>query len=229
MSLDFGMYPIALLIIALFIPLAYCIKWKKNELKDIILLVACGAIIIILYPITFYLSNAFGVIGYSLGKFVLFVLLPIATIFYIEKWKIKDILFNVGVRKKNLWKSIMYGLIAAIATIAITLVISASTKIDVFYHGIMFFEAFTEEFFFRGVLFLYLIGKTNLKVAYLTSIVGFILVHPQHFTSIFITTTIAQAVLLTIVVDKTKNIIGPWISHGLNRVVPSLIGTLFTL
>jgi membrane protease YdiL (CAAX protease family) len=87
----------------------------------------------------------------------------------------------------------------------------------------MFFEAFTEEFFFRGVLFLYLLSKTNVKIAYLTSVPAFVLMHPQHFTSLFIISTVTQAILLTVITHKTKNIIGPWVAHGLNRILPSAI------
>ncbi len=131
---------------------------------------------------------------------------------------------NLGVRKKNMSKSVLYGLVAAVITVVITMVV-ATTTFDLFFRIIMFFESFTEEFFFRGFLFLYLLTKTNKKVAYATSILGFVLIHPQHFTSLFLLSTIAQALLLTIVADKTGNIVGPWVSHGLNRFLPSLIKT----
>jgi len=223
MPLNLGMFPIALLIFALLIPIIYCSKWEKNELKNIALLTICSIVIIALYPLTFYLTNIFGSVGYTIAKFILFVILPIVAILYIEKWGLKEILITVGVRKKNLPRSIVYGLGAAIVTILITIIVSTTFKIDIVWHIVMFFEAFTEEFFFRGILFLYLLKKTNLRVAYPTSIIGFILIHPQHFTSIFIVSTIIQAILLTIIADKTKNIIGPWISHGLNRALPTLI------
>jgi len=223
MSLSLGMWPIALLTLAFLIPLIYCAKWKKKELKNIALLTGCGVVIILLYPLTFYLSNVLGVTGYAIAKIILFVLLPIVVVFYIERWNVKDILFSAGVRKENLQKSVIYGVIAGVITIVITVVVSTTYGVDVVWRIVMFFEAFTEEFFFRGVLFLYLAQKTNLKVAYSTSIIGFILIHPQHFTSMFIISTISQAILLTIVADKTKNIIGPWIAHGLNRNMPSLI------
>jgi len=227
MSLNLGMWPIALLIFAFLIPLIYCAKWKKKELKDIALLTGCGVAIIALYPLTFYLADAIGILGYAIAKIMLFVILPVVTIFYIEKWNLRDILFNVGVRKENLQKSIVYGLLAAVVTIVITVFVSTTYNVDIVWRVVMFFEAFTEEFFFRGILFLYLVQKTNLKVAYSTSIIGFILIHPQHFTSIFIVSTIAQSILLTIVADKTKNIIGPWLAHGLNRTIPSLIRIAF--
>jgi len=87
----------------------------------------------------------------------------------------------------------------------------------------MFLDAFNEEFLFRGVLILYLWKITDIKVAYATSIVSYIIVHPQHYASLFMISTIAQGILLAIIAHKTKNIIGPWISHGLNRVLLQII------
>lgn len=224
MSLDFGMFPIALLICALFIPLVYCIKWKRKELRPIGLLMLCSIIIVLLYPITYYLSNIAGESGYALGKFILFVIIPLVTLVFIEKTTVKKILMDVGVRRKRILASIVYGVGVAAITIVITLLVSAFTEtMNVLQAAILFFDAFNEEFFFRGILFLYVLKKTNVPVAYLTSIIGFILVHPQHFTSLFLLSTSTQAILLTIVADKTKNIAGPWISHGLNRIIPPLI------
>lgn len=220
MILNLGMWPITLMILAFIIPLAYCIIWKKTELKKISVLTASAFIIIILYPLTFYLP---GVIGYAIAKGILFIIIPTITIFYLEKWKIQDILTRVGVNKDNLGKSIIFGFLAAIVTIAITAIISKTHNPDVLWRIIMFLEAFTEEFFFRGILFLYLLKITNIKVAYVTSIFAFVLAHPQHFTNLFIISTTVQAILLTIVTHKTKNITGPWIAHGLNRNIPSLI------
>jgi membrane protease YdiL (CAAX protease family) len=91
----------------------------------------------------------------------------------------------------------------------------------------MFIEAFNEEFFFRGILLLYLLKITDIKIAYTTSVLAFILAHPQHFNSLWLVSTSLQAILLVAVSYKTKNIIGPWISHGLNRILPSLIISFF--
>ena len=135
----------------------------------------------------------------------------------------KDILSKLGIRKENLAKSLIYGLIAAAITITITVLVIQTMPFDWVYRIIMFFEAFTEEFFFRGLLFLYLLSKTDLKVAYVTSILGFVLMHPQHFSSFFLISTITQGILLTVVVHKTKNITGAWVGHGLNRFFPVLL------
>jgi membrane protease YdiL (CAAX protease family) len=212
--------PIILLIPALLIPLIYSLLWKKSEFKTLAILFLTGILIVFLYPITTYLP-------YALGKLIIFVILPILALFYMERWSLRKILSKTGIHKLNLQRSILYGLAAAAITITITILVSTTTSFDLIYRTIMFFEAFTEEFLFRGVLLLYLAKKTNLRVAYLTSILGFILIHPQHFTSLFIFSTASQAILLVIVANKTQNIIGPWISHGLNRFLPSLVKTVF--
>jgi len=221
------MITLAVFLFALLIPIIYSLKNDKKELKSIFLITLCCIALVIFYPITDYLSILIPLIGYSLGKFILFVMFPVITVFYIENWNLKDIFSKLGVKKKNISKSVFYGLITAIVTIIITVFILSFTLIesqfDLVYRTIMFFEAFTEEFFFRGFLFLYLIKKTDLKVAYATSILGFILIHPQHFSRWFLISTISQGILLTIVAEKTKNIIGTWLSHGLNRFVPTLI------
>ncbi len=218
--IDLSLYPanpVVLLVPVSLIPLLYSLRWKREILRDILLLTLLSVLIVLFYPLISYT-------GYALGKFILFVFLPIAFIYFIERWSVRDILINAGVRRENLVASIGYGLAAAVVTIAITVLVSSSApELDFLWSIIMFFESFTEEFFFRGVLFLYLLQKTNRWVSYLTSILGFVLIHPQHFTSLFILSTITQAVILAVVVDSTRNITGPWIAHGLNRIIPKLL------
>ena len=96
---------------------------KKKELRNIALLTICAILITILYPLTFYLSNILGIAGYAGAKFILFVVFPIVTLFVIEKWGLREILITVGVRKKNLPRSIVLGLGVGIVTILITVVV----------------------------------------------------------------------------------------------------------
>jgi membrane protease YdiL (CAAX protease family) len=170
-----------------------------------------------------YASEQAGDWGYLLAKFLIFVLLPIIALVYLEKWTVKSVMIKAGVRRENLRKSIIYGLIAAIVTIVLTVIVSMTTHVDVVSDTILFFDAFSEEFLFRGVLFLYLMTLVDWRVAFGTSVLAFIMVHPQNFNSLFILSTIAQGLLLTWVTFRTKNIIGTWISHGLNRIVPQMI------
>lgn len=221
--INLGSYPIAFLMAGLLIPLIYSAAWKRRELKSMALLFACGILMVILYPLTSYLSVFMGRGGYPLAKLIIFVLLPIGAIYYIEGWKVGDILSRTGVGRENLGKSIIYGLGAAVVTITITFLLSTASGVDLIWSAITFFESFTEEFFFRGVLLLYLMKKTNLKIAYVTSVISFIIVHPQNFSNLFLLSTTAQGILMGIVAYRTRNIIGPWIGHGLNRILPAMI------
>ena len=222
MTLSLGAFPIALLLVALILPLAYSLK-NRGSLKAVSGIIICSAAVVALYPLVSFLSELLPPLGYTLGKVILFILFPVVTVVLLERWRLRDCFLCLGIRKTALSRSIVYGIIAAAVTILITILVITTTPFDVMFRTIMFFEAFTEEFYFRGFLFLYLLSKTNIKVAYTTSILGFILIHPQHFTSLFLLSTIAQGVLLTVVAHKTKNILGPWIGHGLNRFFPVLI------
>lgn len=215
--------PLAFMLVPLLIPVAYCAIRKRENLVKAAMLWLLGLIIVVLYPMVNFASEQFAVTGYFLVKVLLFVIIPIAALMYLEKWTVWTVLNKVGVKRENLGVSIAYGLIAAVATIIVTVAITSTVAVDLFDDIVLFLDAFTEEFLFRGVLFLYLMARTNLGVAFITSVLAFILAHPQNLHSIFIASTALQAVLLTLVVYKTGNIIGAWISHGLNRVVPGMI------
>jgi membrane protease YdiL (CAAX protease family) len=228
--MDLNIFPIALMLLALVIPIVYCLKWKKTNLRKAVLILICCILIVILYPITTYLGNILEpALGYFLGKFILFTLLPLVTILYLERWKIKTTVLELGVKKEKLMISILLGLGVLLITVVIALLIYGLGQAEspsAYWNTIMFFDAFNEEFLFRGVLLLYLWKITDLKIAYATSVLVFILAHPQNFTSLYLTSTVAQGILLGIVTYKTKNLIGPWISHGLNRVIPQIISAL---
>jgi membrane protease YdiL (CAAX protease family) len=228
--MDLGIFPIALMLLALVIPLVYCIKWKKTNLRKVVLIFICCIFIVVLYPITIYLGNIIEpTLGYFLGKLILFTLFPFIAILYLERWKIKTTLIELGVKKEKLMTSILLGLGVLLITVIIALLIyrwGHAAPFSSYWNTIMFFDAFNEEFLFRGVLLLYLWKITDLKIAYATSVLAFILAHPQNFTSLYLISTAAQGILLGIVTYKTKNLVGPWISHGLNRVIPQIIAAL---
>jgi membrane protease YdiL (CAAX protease family) len=220
------MFPIAPMLIALLIPIIYCIIHKDCILKKVITIFICCFFITLFYPITQLLGNIVGnSFGYLLGKIILFTIIPLITIAYLEKRKIIDALIEIGIRKRKLTKSIIFGLIVFVITLIITIIFSWETKGNnsLIWNSILFFEAFNEEVLFRGVLLLYLWKITDVRVAYVTSILAFILAHPQHFSSLFLISTFTQGLMLAIISNKTENIIGPWISHGLNRVIPNLL------
>ncbi len=239
MQIDLSTFPLAFLSLALLIPLVHGLGWNREQLRKVTGLVLVGMAVILLYPAVVFLSDALGVAGYAIGKFVLFVLLPLVALCYAESWDVKSFLKAVGVRRERLWRSVLYGLAALVVTVVaavlIAIVLSLQPFLDLVWSLVMFFDAFSEEFLFRGILLLYLAGKVGLRVAYPTSILGFILAHPQYFMTpdfvpfltIQIVPTILQAVLLAIVAARTQNIIGPWVSHGLNRSVPNWILVAF--
>ena len=216
-----GANPIILLLLPTLLPIIYNFL-KKRPLKPVLLIYLCCILVVLAYPLVDYLSKLH-VLGYTIGKFLLFVLLPVLFVFYLERWNIKEIFGKLGVGKNNLRKSVLYGLIGSIIMISVTFLVSSSSQFDLVYSTIMFFESFNEEFFFRGFLLLYLMSKTDFKLTYLTSILAFVLIHPQHFDSIYILSAITQALLTTHITSKTKNILGPWFLHGLNRLVPGIL------
>ena len=228
--MDFGIFPIALIPFVLVIPIFYCIKWKKTNLRKVVLISICCIFIVILYPITIYLGDIIEpTIGYFLGKLILFTLLPFITILYLERWKIKTAFRELGIKKEKLMMSILLGLGVLIITVILSLILikwGPTEPPSAYWTTIMFLDAFNEEFLFRGVLLLYLWKITDLKIAYVTSVLAFTLAHSQNFTSLYIISTVAQGILLGIVTYKTKNLVGPWISHGLNRVIPQIIAAL---
>jgi membrane protease YdiL (CAAX protease family) len=228
MAYVLGFFPTSPMMLAFLIPIAYSLNKKRRNLRTILLIALCGLGTVVFYSLTSYLYTLpfMKLSGYSVGKFMLFVLLPAATVFYIEGWDWRKILRELGVHDKNLRKSVHYGLLAAAVTIVVTLAVMNDATFDIVNHTILFFEAFNEEFFFRGFLFLYLMKKTSRDIAFATSTSAFVLAHPQHFTELFLISTIVQGLLLTWVADKTKNIIGPWVGHGLNRCMPTLIKSL---
>ena len=232
--MNLGMFPIAPMLLALVIPIIYCLGWKKKNLRKVMAISICCFLIVFLYRITADLGNIIEpTLGYFIGKLILFTILPLITILYLERCKIKTTLTEVGVRKDKLVKSILLGLGSLIITVVLALIIYSwgqTEPASAYWNMIMFFEAFNEEFLFRGVLLIYLWKITDLKVAYATSILAFMLAHPQHLTSLSLICVAAQGILLGVVAHKTKNIIGPWISHGLNRVIPQiLMATVFQL
>ncbi len=223
MPLDLGLFPVALLLPVLLIPIAYCLGWHRMEARFVLGVCGCCVLVVLLYPTVFYLSDALGILGYAIGKFVLFVGLPLAAVVYLERSHVRPALTKLGVQRPNVGKSLLLGILAALVMIVVTVLVTSAQPIDLFIDGVLFVEAFTEEFLFRGVLFLYLATKTTPWVAYATSILGFIAIHPQNFEGWFLVSTVLQAVLLAVVADRTHNLAGPWLAHGLTRSIPQAI------
>ena len=223
MPLNFSLFPVAPMLLSLAIPITYCLKWNRKGLKGVLLISLCCLGVVVFYPLTSILGEAFPIYGYAIAKAVLFMLFPVMTILLVERWKISEVLVNLGFRQDGISRSVVYGLLAVLITAAATILASSASSLFPLHQTVLFFEAITEEFFFRGFLLIYLLRKTSPKAAYLTSVLAFVLAHPQHFLTLHLIPLILQGVLLALVAYKTKNIIGTWLSHGLNRTLPSLI------
>lgn len=90
----------------------------------------------------------------------------------------------------------------------------------------LFFDAFNEEFLFRGVFFLFAYKNTeNLPLAYIVSMMVAFAWHPE-FTLFRMVPVFVQGTLLCYLLYKSKNIHGAWISHGINRTSWSVVAQL---
>ena len=217
---NFFLWP---MLLPLIIPIAYCIKNIKASCVDISLISFSIFIIVVLYwPLTLGIRSPANLFS----KFLLFIIIPIILLSLRLKNKkaiIKEFeLF--GLTQKNIKKSTILGFIfiplMVLITVLIQYYIGFSPNNPDVYLGIMsFFESFTEEFFFRGILFIFLISKTNFKIAYSTSLSCFILAHPQNLTSLFIIGTLVQGIITLEICRRSQNLIGSWMVHGTNRLV----------
>ena len=228
MELNLFLWP---MILPMIIPILYCIKYKKQSLVSIGALTVVMILIVFLYwPLI--ISDLFGDYNYLIIKFFLFVLLPILFIQAMSQKKTVIDFKSYGIKKSGLKKSLLLFFvflpIMLVASIIIQIINGYSNDSNLFFGTIMFFEAFTEEFFFRGILFFYLLKKTNFQISYITSLTCFILVHPQNLSSILIIGTIIQGILTLEICRRSNNLIGAWLIHGTNRfftmaIMPFLI------
>lgn len=181
-------------------------------------------IVIFYWPLTLTIESQANIFT----KFILFVLFPLISLFFI--FKIKNLKtrnkigFDVnqfGISSYGLKKSLRLGFIflplMLIVTFFVKFLMGGTFESNLILGIFSFIESFSEEFFFRGILFLFLMYKTNFKVAYITSLASFILLHPQNFFNPFIISTIIQGFITLEICRRSKNITGAWLVHGSNR------------
>ncbi len=218
MNFNFFLLP---MLVPMLLPLFYCVKYKRKSLAEIVAIILTMTFIVIPYR---PLSNLIITSQNILVKLILFIILPIIILLIFKGDKS---IFNpgqYGIRKDGLKKSLGICTLFLPIMLGVTFVIKyfngTPYDADVFQGTISFFEAFSEEFFFRGILFIFLLSRTNLKIAYITSLASFILMHPQHlenYTNLFFITTIVQGVLTIEIARRSENITGAWLLHGVNR------------
>ena len=213
------------MIIPMVLPLAYAVKYKRDSLIEIGVITFTMVLIVIAYwPLTLGLNSTSNIIT----KFLLFVLVPLAFLYI--KWKIQkkpkkvkqeNSFEQFGIKEEGFDKSLTLGLlflpIMLIVTFLAKYMIGGTLDANFSVGVVSFVESFTEEFFFRGILFIFLLSRTNLKIAYVTSLTSFVLMHPQNSTNPFIISTIAQGFLTIEICRRSKNLVGAWVLHGTNR------------
>ena len=213
------------MLIPMVLPLAYAVKYKRDSLIEIGVITFTMILIVIAYwPFTLGFNSTSNIVT----KFILFVLLPL--ILLNITWKIQNkskkkkqesSFEQFGIKEEGFEKSLYLGLLFLPLMLVVTFtskyMIGGILEVNFPLGVVSFIESFTEEFFFRGVLFLFLMSRTNLKVAYVTSLASFVLMHPQNFTNPFIISTIVQGFLTIEICRRSKNLVGAWVLHGTNR------------
>jgi len=219
---DFLLWP---MLIPMVIPILYGLKYKRESLLEIIIItIVMIGIVISYWPLSLGINSSANIIT----KFLLFVIVPISLLYFTYKIRKRyrqeksDFqLKQFGIASKGIEKSLKLGFIFIplmfIVTFFVKYIIGGTFDPNFSLGVVSFIESFTEEFFFRGILFLFLISKTNLKIAYITSLGSFILMHPQNFTNPFILSTIAQGLITLEICRRSSNLAGAWIVHGANR------------
>jgi membrane protease YdiL (CAAX protease family) len=218
------------MLIPMIILLIYCVKYKREVLTEIGIVTLAMVLIVVLYwPLL--TSNLAVPFTYPVIKALLFVLLPLTLLVVIRRDTalLHGALYGVTKQglKKSLFCFVLFLPIMLVVAGMIQYLHGVTGSADLVAGTLSFFEAFTEEFFFRGILFIFLLQKTNIKIAYVTSLTSFILVHPQNLTTFFIVATIIQGILTLEIARKSKNIIGSWMLHGSNRFFELVILPLF--
>ena len=211
------------MLVPMIIPIVYALRHKRDSIREISLIAFTMILIVIGYwPLTL----GFNVPSNIITKFFLFVVLPLVVLYF--PWKIRQKqntdfpFYEFGITDQGIEKSLKLGFLFIPLMLLVTFLAKylaggiAGTP-DFPLGVISFVESFSEEFFFRGILFLFLLPRTNLQVAYTTSLLSFVLMHPQHFTDPFILSTITQGIVTLEICRRSKNLVGSWVLHGTNR------------
>jgi membrane protease YdiL (CAAX protease family) len=219
-------------LIPIFGLLMYSIIYEHKNSRIVGSVLLSGIIVVLTY---LYLleSNIFGQYTYIFVKYLLFILIPCLLILFGGKFVINDFIKMVGISRTGFFSSLKWGLLLLPIMLGVTIIVyfyqGFSSGIDVFFGVVSFFESFSEEFFFRGILFLLLIHFFRFEIVFIVSLFSFILVHPHHLSNVFIFVTIIQGLLTLEIVRRSKNLTGAWLLHGMNRlfsllVIPFLMG-----
>ncbi len=223
MELNFFLWPFLLPLIALLI---YSV-WRKRSALQISSLILISGICIVGVYWPLISMDFFQPLNYFFVKLLLFVFVPILFLNILLKKQFRDIFLSCGLQKKGLKNSVflffIFLPIMLIFSGAISYLSGNIVQGSLDGGVISFIESFSEEFYFRGLLFLVLTAYIDMRLAYVISIISFVLVHPQHLTTLFIIPTMIQGLLTLEIVRRSNNLIGAWLLHGANRIFLLLI------
>jgi len=231
MVIDLFLWP---MLLPLAVPIFYSLRYKKKHLPEILVIALSMSLIVVLWwPVV--TSDILGSETYYASKLLLFVLLPLLCLLIFGRKRHALDPRRYGIRKGGLAKSLRFALIVLPIMLVVTylawLIPGPVYGADFWLGVAMFFESFTEEFLFRGILFVFLLSRTNVQIAAFTSVACFVLMHPQHLDNISLLPTVTQGILTMEIARRSENIIGAWFLHGINRfftiaVLPlSVLGT----
>jgi|GEM_PF-878261 len=223
-------------IIPAIILIAYgLVKQKRFQVYFDMLLMALPATLFYGILVRILPEGLFEWYFYFFAKVILF-LLPGLIIIRLRKYKLSEF----GITKEGLKLSFLLGFgILIITTLTnailfiqnpeITLAWSSQfvspSNLIMIWSIPLFFDAFNEEFLFRGVFFLFAYKNTeNLPLAYIVSMMVAFAWHP--LTLFRMIPVFVQGTLLCYLLYKSKNIHGAWISHGINRTSGSVVAQL---
>ncbi|MCK4476814.1 MAG: CPBP family intramembrane metalloprotease [Methanophagales archaeon] len=233
------MYPLiigAIQIIPAIILIVYgLVKQKRFQVYFDMLLMALPATLFYGIFMRILPEGLFEWYFYFFAKAILF-LLPGLIIIRLRKYKLRDF----GITKERLRLSLLLGfgiLIITTLTNAIIFIqnpemtlawssqfVSPSNLIMIWSIP-LFFDAFNEEFLFRGIFFFFAYKNTeNLPLAYIVSMMVAFAWHP--LTPFRMVPVFIQGTLLCYLLYKSKNIHGAWICHGINRTSSSVVAQL---
>lgn len=203
------------------LPVVYSVKYKRESLGAIVTVLLVMAVIVISYwPLL--TSNFLNSYTYVAVKILLFVLLPLLAFLLIQRNVSSLHVSHYGVKKEGVVESIRWCVLFLPLMFVVTGIVHTVSGVtwtaDVSAGLLSFFEAFTEEFFFRGILFIFLLRQTNITTAYVTSLASFTLMHPQNLTTLFIIGTVLQGVLTLEIARRSHNVLGAWVLHGSTRL-----------
>ena len=198
--------------------------WKKNA-RPYLIMLAMLLPAVVLYPflIRIYLIPAgFGSWNYFFMKLVLFVVPGFLLIRHFRLgWK------SFGMTMERMKYSIGLGLLMLLATALFNSVLwTSAAAIDLSFFLVfalpMFLDAFSEEFLFRGAYFMFAWKRgTNVWLAFIASTLLTIAWHPLE--PVRMIPAVFQGSLFCLLLYKTQNLTGAWVSHGLNRSVVQLL------